>query len=507
VSEIRVHVGNIRSRFMEAYPKKLVDAALSCYKKNYQFTTAFKQRKWDGKLHLLNPTAGTFPTGVLSMVDETLKTAGHTLKAFYLPDAVPLPVINSITKPFGSLTPREYQIEAVHRALQYQRGSLRLPTGAGKTLCAAMILHAFDVPGLVVIHGQYLVDQTCDKLRDYLGAGNIGLLMADDFRPGKFLVASIDTLALRVLNKDVRMLEVLRGTRVLIADEAHRVGGGARTFQRVMDACPASVRIGMSGTPLTKNEDVDLLLMSRTGPLLYDMAPASLQTQGYLAQAILTVYENREPAGLEHLTWREALTYLVAQNPARTRRVMDIAIDRARQGRRVLVIGGFSVRFVRELEKAFKETAPAGICAAFIARKDSKSSSYREIVNKAVEDFRQGRIQILCSTVIFDEGTDVPDLDVVLMAAPTKSFVRVMQRIGRGLRPKSGVLEVIDIADVTNRYLVNHFKARLRVYEEEKFFSKMFFAEGPVPSIVKTEELESYDEFDDTEGLWSEVSS
>jgi len=513
-TKMNILVGAQRARFLSRYPRNIVDEVTSCYKKGYFWTTAYKQKRWDGKLHLLS-TGGAFPSGVLSLVTEALTKAGFPVELFMPEGFEFLPVVNPITGPFGSLTPWDYQVDAVKRVLRAnypgdQRGVLRIATGGGKTLVGAMIAHAFDVPTLVLVHGQQLVDQTYERFCEFLGSERVGIIMAETNKPGKFLIGSIDTLASRLYVRDPYVLSLLRESRVVIADEAHRVGKGDRTFRAILDACPAQVRVGMSGTPFTKDEETDLVLMGCTGPLLVDVPPERLQRQGKLAQAGLIVYEVSEPAGCSHYNWREALNYLIIGNEGRSRRIMELAVERAKTGKRVLVVGGFSVKLVRNLEAeyvALKKGDPTLPPAIFIARKDMASVSYRSIVNKAVADLRSGALSILVSTVIFDEGTDVPDLDVVILAAPTKSFVRVMQRIGRGLRIKEGghSLEVIDFLDLTNPYLLKHFKARLKVYEDEKIFSTIsVYESGVAQQQPVTASLEQYDDDDgeDQEFLW-----
>jgi superfamily II DNA or RNA helicase len=513
-AKVGILVGTLRARFTTPYPRAVVDAAISCYRKNYFFTTAYKQRRWDGKLHLLTPS-GTFPAGVAPLVVEALSKAGHPVEILVPEGSKPLPVVNSVAGPFGGFVPWAHQHEAVEKVLKIQRGVIRIGTGGGKTLVGAMIAHAFDAPALVLVHGQQLVDQTYEKFCNYLGPERVGMQMAEVYKPGKFLIGSIDTLASRLYDKSLPTVSLIKGASIVIADEAHRVGKGDRTFRAVLDACPATVRVGMSGTPFTKAEDTDLTLMGCTGPLLYDLPPERLQRSGMLAKAVLTIYEVSEPEGCQHYNWREAFTYLIAGNAPRTRRIMEIAVERARKGKRVLVIGGFSVRFVRHLEehyRAMKQADPTVPPASFIARRDMASADYRTTVNESVAALRAGTLSILCSTVIFDEGTDVPDLDVVIMAAPTKSFVRVMQRIGRGLRIKEGghALEVIDFCDYTNRYLIKHFQARLKVYDDEKLFSEVTTHESNVRVQQQTglASLEQYDEGEDQdEDFWPEAIS
>lgn len=510
---VKLVVGNLRSSFESDFPVDIVDAATSCFSSGYQYSHAYRRRvaggkrAWDGKIHLLNVLGRTLPTGAVPMAVKALQAAGYEVRIRFQEEAKLLPIVGDVTLPLGGLTPRDYQIAAVNAVLNGspiigQKGVVRVPTAGGKTLIAAMILNALQVPGIVLVHGQNLVDQTVKELRRLLGKRTVGILMAEDFEPGQYLVASVDTIASRLKRKDPEIGALLRGKQVLIADEAHRVGGGTSTFQKVMDACPASVRVGMSGTPFKKTVDVDMLLMSRTGSLLYDVLPSALQALGHLSQADLIVYDVGGVPEPE-LSWREAMNKLVFRRTNRSRFIAETCLDLALKGRKILLIAGNSVEFTHNLEIAWK--------AAVVARNEKADTivvpgarfvtgtSGREAVNDAVDALRDGRISLLCNTVLFDEGTNVPDLDVVVLACPGKSFVRVMQRIGRGLRPKIGRLLVIDFFDSGNQYLVRHFFSRLGTYESEDLFEDISFKEVTLATEEKVEETEDSEEIEEYE--------
>ncbi len=487
-----ITVGNLRSGFAGDVPVSLIDDATSCYKTGYQFTHAFRRklangrRAWDGKIHLWSPLSRSLPTGAVPMAVEALRQGGYNVRLRYAPDARPLPIVGDWRREYPDLRPgghaktiipRDYQYLGVEAALEGspyigQKGVLRVPTGGGKTLMTSMICEAFGLTALIFVHGQNLVDQTYDELCRFLGPARVGRVMANEFAPSLFTVVSVDTVGARLARRDPQMIALLKSARVVVADEAHRVGGGKATFQRALDMCPATVRFGMSGTPFKKTQDTDLILMSRTGTLLYDLPPTRLQDVGHLAQADLLVYEVTQPQGME-LGWREAMDELVFDHAARTEFIIRKARGHVAAGKTVLLIAGNSVGFVKNLEAEWKKQArsdPRTIpSAAFVT-----GTSGRERVGEAVKALRDGRIGLLCSTVLFDEGTDIPAIDVVILASPSKSFVKVMQRIGRGLRPKlaGGKLLVIDVLDSNNPYLIKHFYSRLKVYESEGIFDK-----------------------------------
>jgi superfamily II DNA or RNA helicase len=84
---------------------------------------------------------------------------------------------------------------------------------------------------------------------------------------------------------------------------------------------------------------------------------------------------------------------------------------------------------------------------------------------------RERQPGVYIATPIFDEGVDVPGIDVLILAGGGKSNIKLLQRLGRGMRtdPDKVQLLVLDFIDDTNRYLFKHSEERLNVYEREDF--------------------------------------
>ena len=97
----------------------------------------------------------------------------------------------------------------------------------------------------------------------------------------------------------------------------------------------------------------------------------------------------------------------------------------------------------------------------------SDDTSYRQGVLSTMRATTKG---IFIASPIFDEGIDVPAVDTVILAGGGKGHVKLLQRIGRGLRQKAhNELIVIDFLDDTNEYLLKHSQERINIYEQEGF--------------------------------------
>ena len=95
-----------------------------------------------------------------------------------------------------------------------------------------------------------------------------------------------------------------------------------------------------------------------------------------------------------------------------------------------------------------------------------------EVREKALVDFREGKIKVLIATSILDEGVDIPNIDVLVLAGGGKSSIATLQRVGRGLR-KGGTVDrlyIVDTIDFQQHHLLKHSMQRLEDYKAEECF-------------------------------------
>jgi len=76
---------------------------------------------------------------------------------------------------------------------------------------------------------------------------------------------------------------------------------------------------------------------------------------------------------------------------------------------------------------------------------------------------------VLIASSIYDEGVDLPEVNVLIKASGGKSEVKTIQQVGRGLRPKKEKLIVYDFNDMNSKFLSAHSKKRIKTYKQEGF--------------------------------------
>jgi superfamily II DNA or RNA helicase len=259
-----------------------------------------------------------------------------------------------------------------------------------------------------------------------------------------------------------------------VVHNCHHIANN-KTFDVLMEI-PGWHRYGVSGTPLDRGVLNDLKLIACTGPVLTEMTNAELIDDGWSAKPIIHVHEIDDVPLLSYdgksamdedyvfddLLYQEAYDKLIVDNPNRNAVARDVALKAYHDGKSVLII----VRRISHGRHLVAGVCRAGVLGVFV----SGSSSMAER-SQALSLLGSGQPCIVVATNIFDEGVDVPSLDVVVLACGGKSHIKLLQRIGRGLRRKEGanVVHIHDFMDVQNKHLLNHAEGRLDVYEKEDF--------------------------------------
>lgn len=363
-----------------------------------------------------------FPAGLLPNVLKAGREAGFTLE---LLDHRGPPPTADLTADLGWL--RWYQREAVDRVVAKQRGILWLPTGAGKTEIAVGLERRLPGQWLLLVHRSQLADQAAARweLRNPgRVAGRIGEgKWVASWAKHAFIAATFQTLKARLDAGDAPAIQLLSGATRLIVDEAHVLP--AESFQRVAMATPnARVRVGLSGTPLAREDKRSLLAVATLGPVIYRLRPQVLIDEGVLARPLIKMVPVVQQ--IDAPTWQGVYGMGVVRSAARNRAVVA-AVKMAGEPCLVFVK---EVMHGRLLEKLLLH---AGVRAGFVWGTHSNDARHG-----AVRDLVAGRVQALVCSTIFTEGVDIPELRSVVVASGGKSVIAALQRVGRGMRTSQG---------------------------------------------------------------------
>ena len=354
---------------------------------------------------------------------------------------------------------RDYQIEIVRTALQTKRAVICLPTNAGKTEIILAILKAFQPHQFTyIVHLKNLLYQTRDRMRERLGVepGIVG--------DGVCSLKSIGNIVMfQSLTPEV--LASIRNVPVLVVDEVHHAIG--RDWYQKATSLQATIRYGLSATPLSEEVYADWKLRAICGPIIGDVTNKDLIEWGFSCKPIIHVnrinipvnqrgklveFESEKEVGSSR--YQQMIEALV-RNEYRNQEIARVIDDY--RGKTCLVMV-----HRKEHGRILMGLIPG---SEFISGEDSN-----EVRDDALKRFKNGSLKILIST-LFGEGTDISNIEVLVFAYPISFDRPLLQRIGRGLRVERGKDEVhiVDFEDTCSPYLDKALEQRREVYKNEGF--------------------------------------
>lgn len=308
----------------------------------------------------------------------------------------------------------------------------QMPTGTGKTRLFTSIINDINkysiarkepVRILIIAHRTELIDQIDKSLDRYKVAHNIiaGGNKKDYRKPVN--VASIQTLTHPNNLERAKMLNV----QFVIIDEAHHAL--AKTYKKLWDLYPNAKRLGVTATPWRMNHQ------SFTD--LFDKIIISMPVKEFIKEGFLAPYKyfslkgdsdiQRAIDGIELDRFGEYMESSMEEK-------MDIGSIRAQllDSYLALAEGKKGIIYAINIEHAnhiCEEYKRAGYNAVSI---DSKTPAAKR--EELVKKFKRGLIDIIVNVDIFSEGFDCPDIEFIQLARPTRSLVKYLQQVGRGLR-------------------------------------------------------------------------
>ena len=332
-------------------------------------------------------------------------------------------------------TLRPYQEEKIAEIFELwkkpnkKKVMLQLPTGTGKTTVFCEIIKRKSLKTLIVVHRLELIDQIAERLSQFgLTYGFINANKMGDSTEN-IQVATIQTLSRR--NKPKADL--------VIIDEAHHAR--AESYQSLFDLYPDALFLGVTATPIRLSGEGfdDLFQVLVTSPQIKDFIK-----EGYLCEAKQFAEYCPDLTGVKVIQGDYNPTQLnpILEDGQYISSTLGSYLKHG-QGKKFII---FCNSIAQSIETVLKFQA-AGIKTAHL---DAETPKFER--GRILADFRAGVIQGISNVNIISEGFDVPDAEVVILAAPTKSLGKYLQMVGRVLRPSPNKSHAI-ILDCGNAYL------------------------------------------------------
>ena len=457
----------------------------------YQFVPAFRNRIWDGKIRLFNLKNYLIYSGLLSYIEEFCQEREYTFeydetraniedefstyKAKKFADSLNLQSRNI------PIEVRDYQIDAFVHAMQRKKCLLLSPTASGKSLIIYLLYRQFldyqGLKGLIIVPTTSLVEQLYNDFIDYSSSNGFDIetnvhrvYQGRDKHSNKSLVIST-WQSLYQLPK-----EYFEQYDYIIGDEAHLFK--AQSLTTIMtSAINTKYRIGLTGT-LDGTKTHKLVLEGLFGQVKKVTTTKELienkQLSDFEIKCLILKYSDELAEEMKDKTYQEEIEFLITNEP-RNKFIKNLAVS---LGTNTLVLYQMVEKHGKILYDMICNTEKLGDRKVFFVH-GGVDTEDRESIRAIME--KEKDAIVVASFGTFSTGINIRNLHNIIFASPSKSRVRNLQSIGRGLRQSENKTKAVlyDVADDLRykkhmNFTLRHFVERVKIYTEEKFPFKIY---------------------------------
>ena len=468
-----IEIYNSYSKLVDADKEsvKAVDEALTYEDKEIFFqlqslnrqlikAEAYRSKKWAAKIKKDMEDLGsstvkllqnnTFPTGLLDLVESTLKA--------------PYKLVDKRIEPSPSLSlrwrnkppkMRYYQSEMVGIADTEPRGIFESATGSGKSLTLLNIIKQKSVPTLIIVPSTALVEQMLDMLRLYFDSKHSCHLTTKLISGSKKLaplrVATMATL--HSMNKKGTLDKALKDIDMFIWDEAHHSGSstGVALLKKMEHIY---YRYSLSATYL-RNDSRELQLKGILAKKLYEYPAHKATSEGYLVPIHYKIYDL---PGIDIKNYKKEYDANYQENKKFFDKIVEIvrSINKEEQ---ILIL----VERKDAVGKVLYETLKKHKIDCTYRSGDNKAKD----VNQSIKDFNDKKIRVLIASQILGEGCDLQSTEHLIFARGGKSEIAVTQAFGRATRlyPGKEKSYIYDFRFEPTSYIGKHCDERIGIFK------------------------------------------
>ncbi len=449
-----------------------------------RFTPQYKARLWDGKVRLYDQVRKTLYIGLLQYVQQFCERNDYTLSYksdFATNNNITHDSVETFVKALelpSKIEIRDYQIDAIQKAVNEDRTLLLSPTGSGKSFIIYSIMRHHISEGrkcILIVPTTSLVEQMYSDFEDYSSVNGWSVSKhCQKLYSGFSKQFTKDVLITTWQSIYLQPKSWFKQFDVIFGDEAHQFK--AKSLTSTMEKMDSiRYRIGTTGT-LDNKKIHRLVLEGIFGPVHKVTTTKQLMDSGRLSnlniRCVILKYSEEIRKERKNKTYQEEMDWLVA-NEQRNKFIRNLAI--ASNGN-TLVLFQYVEKHGKVLYEMIKNKVHENRKVFFVY--GGTETSDREAIRHITEG--ESDAIIIASYGTFSTGINIPSLENVIFASPTKSKIRNLQSIGRGLRLKDGKTScnLYDIADDLHRkswknHTLNHAAERYKTYAEEEFKIKL----------------------------------
>ena len=454
----------------------------------YQFVPAYRNKIWNGKIYLYHLNTSQIYLGLLPYIEQFCNEREYTFEytdgldsedeysVYHAKKFIEELNIHARGEP---IEVREHQVEAFIHAMQKRRALLLSPTASGKSLIIYLIFQQLykyqNLKGLVIVPTTSLVEQLYSDFADYNNENMEPYLHRIYQGKEKNTDKALTISTWQSLYKMPK--EYFEQFDYVIGDEAHLFK--AQSLTTILTSCiNAKYRIGLTGT-LDGTKTHRLVLEGLFGPVRKVISTKELIDKQQLSNfeiKCLVLRHSDEVCQLvkQKSTYQDEIAYLISSE-SRNKFIKNLAVS---LGKNTLVLYQMVDKHGKILYDLIRNTKNIGNRKVFFVHGGTETTD-REDIRKIME-VEQDAI-VVASFGTFSTGINIRNLHNIIFAMPTKSTVRTLQSIGRGLRQNEGkeLATLYDISDDMRikkhmNFTLKHFVERVKIYNEEKFPFKIY---------------------------------
>lgn len=467
LNEVEVRFHNLAPEIR----RKLVEQS-KYYVPGAKFMPAVRLGRWDGKVSFFDLAGRTY-FNFMDNIIPTLIEDGWEIEIMDNRKPIKIefdPVDENsyshaiwpedhATMPNQPIVLRDYQVTMINAFLSNPTGVCIASTGSGKTLSTAVMCDKISKYGrsILIVPSKDLVTQT---ERDFKLLGlDVGVFFGDRKEFGKTHTIctwqSLDVLLKRTKNKTapITIDEFLDNVAGVVVDEVHLVKGASLSGLLTGPFADIPIRWGVTGT-IPKDDVAKITIQNTLGFELGKVTAKELQDKGVLSELHIEILQLED---IENLgDYHAELAYLTS-NDARLKFLAKKFEDIAETGNTLILVNRI------ETGKQLAKLIPNSVFLSGVTKSKDRKAEYDTV---KTEDGKT----IIATFGIASTGIDIGRVFNVILFEPGKSFVRVIQSIGRGIR-KAHDKDFVQIFDVcsTAKYSKKHLTERRKFYRESQY--------------------------------------
>lgn len=445
-----------------------------------KFMPSVRNKYWDGRIRLFNVNTRQIYVGLLEHIKRFSQERGYELEidqCLELTNDVPINQLEEfITE--EKFKPREYQTRAVAHALRNNRALILSPTASGKSFIIYALLKYYLANNLaqralVIVPTTSLVQQMNTDFISY-SKGQFYYTHLISAGQAKFEEnAKVFISTWQSIYKQPK--SYFENFDVIVGDEAHLFK--ANSLTKIMEKLPnCKYRFGFTGT-LDDTQTNKLVLEGLFGPVMKVVQTKELIDQGTLAdfriKALVLKYPPEVCKVMHNAKYQDEIQFLIG-NEKRNQFIKNLTLTR---NGNTLLLFQMVEKHGKILYDMIKAEADADRRVFFVH--GGVDADEREEIRRITETERSAII--VASYGTFSTGINIRNLHNIVFASPTKSRIRNLQSIGRGLRKGDNKerATLYDIADdlckkTSCNHTLKHFAVRIKMYNEEEFDYKIY---------------------------------